>query len=165
MVTGVQTCALPISQNTTAILELLRDLNQRLGLTILLITHEMNVVKQICDRVAVLEDGRISEQGTVSELVSRPESLLAKALFPPIDAPVMTPGATSVTITFVGEVADQPVLAELVRRFAVDVNILGGSIQNVGGHRIGQLRVELSGAQVGQALAYLHDLGLRVEAH
>ena len=152
-------------QNTAAILDLLRDLNRRLGLTILLITHEMNVVKQICDRAAVLEDGKITEEGPVSELAARPESLLARALFPPLDAPALPPGAVCVTISFVGTAADQPVLAGLVRKFDVDVNILGGSIQTVGGRRVGQLQVELSGAQSAAALAYLRELGLRLEVH
>jgi len=152
-------------QNTTAILDLLRDLNRRLGLTILLITHEMSVVKHICDQVAVIEAGRIVEQGRVGDLVAQPESRLAQALFPPGDAPVLRPGVTSVTITFVGEVADQPVLASLVRRFNVEVNIMSGSIQNVGGRRVGQLQIELTGTQVGSALAHLRELGLRVEQH
>ncbi|MDD5367755.1 MAG: ATP-binding cassette domain-containing protein [Anaerolineaceae bacterium] len=150
-------------QNTTAILELLRDLNRRLGLTILLITHEMSVVRQICDRVAVLEDGRVVEQGSVGELVAQPESRLAQAIFPQVDIPSILPGATRATIIFVGDVADQPVLASLVRKFAVDVNILGGSIQNIAGRRVGQLQVELSGEQVDPALAYLRELGLSVE--
>ena len=150
-------------QNTAAILELLRDLNHRLGLTILLITHEMNVVKQICDRAAVIEAGRIVEQGTVAELLAQPESLLARSLFPPRIATNVMPGSTCVTITFVGELASQPVLAGLVRRFDVDVNILAGNIESVGGQRVGQLQVELAGAQVDQALAYLREIGLRVE--
>jgi D-methionine transport system ATP-binding protein len=151
-------------QNTHAILELLRDLNRRLGLTILLITHEMNVVRQICDRVAVIADGRIVEQGSVVELVARPGSLLSQAIFPPVEAPLEADGGRNVTITFVGEAAGQPVLASLVRKFDVDVNILGGSIQAIGGQRIGRLQVKLAGAQVDAALAYLHGLGLNVEA-
>jgi D-methionine transport system ATP-binding protein len=152
-------------QNTIAILDLLRDLNRRLGLTILLITHEMNVVKQVCDRVAVLENGLITEQGTVQELVARPDSMLARALFPPIETPKIRAGSTTATITFVGDIADQPILASLVRHFNVDVNILGGSIQSIGGKRVGQLQVEINGAQVELALAYLYDLGLRVEVN
>jgi D-methionine transport system ATP-binding protein len=150
-------------QNTAAILELLHDLNHRLGLTILLITHEMNVVKQICDRAAVIEAGRIIERGTVSEMLAQPESLLARTLFPPRIATAVMPGSTCMTITFVGDLASQPVLAGLVRRFDVDVNILAGNIESVGGQRVGQLQVELAGAQVDQALGYLREIGLRVE--
>lgn len=152
-------------QNTIAILNLLRDLNQRLGLTILLITHEMNVVKQVCRSVAIMEEGRIIEQGTVSRLVSSPGSHLARALLPPLDPPPVSPGTTTAIITFIGALADQPVLSSLVQQFDVEVNILSGSIQNVGGQRVGQLQVGLRGGQVSQALDHLRRLGLRVEVH
>ena len=152
-------------QNTTSILELLHDLNRRLGLTILLITHEMNVVKQICDRVAVIEDGHIVEQGTVKDLVSSPETRLSRAIFPRIEVPQVLPGAVLATITFIGVAADKPVLAGLVRHFNIDVNILGGSIQNIGGNRIGQLQVELLGKQARQAIFYLKSIGLKVEVY
>jgi D-methionine transport system ATP-binding protein len=150
-------------QNTSAILDLLRDLNRRLGLTILLITHEMNVVQRICDRVAVMQAGRIVEQGTVAELVAQPDSFIARALFPPIEAAAAAAGATTAAITFLGEVTDQPVLTTLVRKFDVNVNILGGSIQSIAGRRVGQLQVELAGGQVSAALDYLRGIGLRVE--
>jgi D-methionine transport system ATP-binding protein len=150
-------------QTTISILNLLKDLNQRLGLTILLITHEMNVVKQICDHAAVLSDGRIVEAGSISDLVMDPESRLSRAFFPPNEEIAVTPGATSAAITFIGEAADQPVLAGLVRKFEIDLNILGGSIQMIGGRRIGRLQVELSGAQVSQALNHMKGLGLHVE--
>lgn len=152
-------------QNTTAILDLLKDLNRRLGLTILLITHEMDVVKQICDRVAVLQEGRIVEQGSLFDLVARPGSLLAQSFLSlKAEEPKKT-GVTSAVITFIGQTADQPVLASLVRQFEVEVNILGGSIQTIGQQRIGQLQVEIKGEQTQQALAHLHNMGLRVEVY
>ncbi|MEN6410440.1 MAG: ATP-binding cassette domain-containing protein [Anaerolineaceae bacterium] len=150
-------------QNTTAILDLLRDLNRRLGLTILLITHEMNVVKQICDRAAVLEEGKIIEEGTVGELAARANSMVARALFPAIEPPPVRPGVRVVTITFTGDAADQPILAGLVRQYDLGVNILGGSIQTVGGQRVGKLQVSLEGDQIPAALQYLTRQGLLVE--
>lgn len=150
-------------QTTLSILNLLKDLNQRLGLTILLITHEMDVVKRICDHVAILKDGRIVEEGAIHELIVNPESNLSQAFFPPSEEIPATPGTTSAAITFIGKTADQPVLASLVRKFDIDVNILGGSIQMIGGKRIGRLQVELSGAQVPQALVYLREKGLHME--
>lgn len=152
-------------QTTVSILNLLKDLNRRLGLTILLITHEMNVVKQICDHAAVLSDGRIVEEGSVNDLAVDPESRLSRAFFPPNEETAVTPGAISAAITFIGEAADQPVLAGLIRRFDIDLNILGGSIQMIGGRRIGRLRVELSGAQAAPALNYLKGIGLHVEVN
>ncbi len=150
-------------QTTSAILDLLHDLNRRLGLTILLITHEMNVVRHICDRVAILEDGKIVEQGRVEELAAQFGSRLSQAIFPHNDIPSILPGATLVTIIFVGEAADQPVLTQLIRNFSVDVNILGGSIQTIAGQRVGQLQVEIAGSQVEPALSFLRANGLRVE--
>lgn len=150
-------------QTTISILNLLKDLNRRLGLTILLITHEMEVVKQICDHVAILEEGRIVEEGAIDGLIVDPDSRLSRAFFPPGEETVVTPGATAAAITFVGEAADQPVLASLVRKFDINVNILSGRIQVIGGKRIGRLQVELSGAQVPQALSHLRQSGLRVE--
>lgn len=153
------------TQNTVAILDLLHDLNRRLGLTILLITHEMNVIKQICDRVAVLQAGQIVEHGSVYDLAANPESFISKALFPPVDPPAASSNSTVTTITFFGEAASRPVLASLVRQFDVDVNILSGSIQHIGNQSLGRLQVELSGNQVDLALNHLNGLGLNVEIH
>lgn len=149
--------------NTQSILALLKDLNARLGLTILLITHEMEVVKQICDHVAILEDGRVVEQGSISDLIADPGSLLSQAFFPPIEEAHTSTDATWAAITFIGESADEPMLTSLVRKFNVDVNILGGSIQSIGGQRVGQLQVELKGEQTPEAIAHLRGQGLRVE--
>ncbi|HEX2914824.1 MAG TPA: ATP-binding cassette domain-containing protein [Chloroflexia bacterium] len=150
-------------QTTRSILELLRDLNRRMGLTIMLITHEMSVVRQICQKVAVLNAGKLVEQGPVLDLAAQPGSLLSREFFPHFNGHVPQAGAAIATITFTGDVADQPVITTLARRFDVDANILSGSIEKVGERRIGQLQVELMGQQIGPALAYIQELGLRVE--
>lgn len=150
-------------QTTISILNLLKDLNRQLGLTILLITHEMVVVKEICDHVAVLENGRVVEQGELHDLVAKPGSQLSRSFFPLLEGTPVLPGATQVIITFIGNTADKPILASLVRKFNVDVNIVGGSIQNIGGERMGQLQVEIMGEQTGLALGYLRSIGLQVE--
>ncbi len=150
-------------QSTLSILALLKQLNQELGLTILLITHQMEVVKQICDHVALLESGICVEQGALTDLIANPTSKLSKAFFPRIQEQAAREGAVSAIITFLGREADEPVLASLVRSYNVDVNILGGSIQTIAGKRIGQLQVELAGAQTDLALKHLRALGLRVE--
>lgn len=150
-------------QTTTSILELLRNLNQRLGLTILLITHEMNVVRQICDRVAVLENGLILEQGRLEDLVRQPDSFIGQALLPNFEKQSISADASTVNLTFVGDLADKPVLAGLVRKFDIDVNIIAGNLQKIGKSRMGKLQVEISGKQTVQALEYLKEIGLRVE--
>ena len=152
-------------QTTTSILHLLRDLNQRMGLTILLITHEMNVVRQICHSVAILEAGKLVEQGRVSDLAARPTSRLAQALFPQsLPRPEDRQGLVA-TLTFSDASADKPIVSDLVRHFALDVNILAGSIETLGGQRIGHLQVELLGEQTEAALTYLTEAGLGVEVY
>ena len=150
-------------QNTSSILDLLKDLNQRLGLTILLITHEMEVVKQICDRVAVLKEGRVLETGKVHHLISNPKSLISQAFFPPFEKIPPNTGTIQTAITFIGPIADQPVLSSLAKKFDLEVNIIGGSIQSISGNRIGRLHVVLGGQQRNEALNYLRGLGLFVE--
>ncbi|MGI5118279.1 methionine ABC transporter ATP-binding protein [Marinactinospora thermotolerans] len=143
---------------TESILELLRDLNRELGLTILLITHEMDVIKRICDSAAIMEQGVFRESGKVLDLLATPGSLLARSLFPlpPADAPGV------VTITYPRQF-DEPLMSELTRRFDVDVNVLGGAVETVSGQSVGRLNVGIQGANRAAALAYLKDKGLLVE--
>jgi D-methionine transport system ATP-binding protein len=142
---------------TQSILALLKRLNRELGLTILLITHEMNVIKSICDSAAIMRDGLIEESGAIPELIARPGSRLTAELFP---LPVPEPG--TVTITFTGQ-ADEPVVSQMVRKFDVDVNILGGVLEEVAGVSAGRLRLRLTGAERAAALTYLSERGLLVE--
>ncbi|MEU3164556.1 ATP-binding cassette domain-containing protein [Streptosporangium sp. NPDC006930] len=142
---------------TQSILALLKRLNRELGLTILLITHEMHVVKSICDSVAIMRDGVVEESGTIPELISRPGSRLAAELFP---LPEPEPG--QVTITFTGQ-AGEPVVSQVVRKFDVDVNILGGALEEVAGLSTGRLRLLVTGDERAAALTYLAGRGLLVE--
>ncbi|MEL7626411.1 MAG: ATP-binding cassette domain-containing protein [Anaerolineaceae bacterium] len=148
---------------TDSILELLADLNRKLGLTILLITHQMEVVKKVCDHVAILENGYLVESGSILELIGDPLSHLSKAFFPPIQEELLDPLATQAAITFLGKAADEPILASMMRKFEVEVNFLGGNIQQIGKYRVGQLQVEFKGPETKEALTYLEDKGLRVE--
>lgn len=151
-------------ETTRSVLALLRDINKRLGLTVLLITHQMEVVKAICDSVAVLERGRLVEQGRVVDLVSRAGTRLHELCYRPFaarDFP-LKPGARLVGLSFVGERATEPVVTTMARRYGVDVNLLEGSLEQVGGARVGRLLFELSGeaAAVEAALGYLRGQGL-----
>ncbi|GAA5051913.1 ATP-binding cassette domain-containing protein [Thermocatellispora tengchongensis] len=144
---------------TQSILALLRRLNAELGLTILLITHEMHVIKSICDSAAIMREGRVLESGRVHDLIARPGSQLTRELFPlPEPAP---PG--SLTVTFPAGQAEEPVLSGLVRKFGVDVNILGGSLEELRGVSVGRLRIRMEGEDTAAALAYLRGRGLLVE--
>jgi D-methionine transport system ATP-binding protein len=150
-------------QTTRSILDLLKDLNQRMGLTILLITHDMGVVKHICDRVAILERGRVVERGGVAELAAKPSSRLAQDFFPRRHGHSPRAGGVVVTLAFSGAAANQPILSRVMRQFDVDVNILNGSIETIGRESVGQLQLELSGAEINPALDYLHSLDVELE--
>ncbi|HEY9639448.1 MAG TPA: ATP-binding cassette domain-containing protein [Coleofasciculaceae cyanobacterium] len=152
-------------QTTRSILDLLKDLNQRIGLTIVLITHDMGVVKHICDRVAILEQGKVIEQGSVLHLAAQPKSRLAQDLFPRSNRHKAQSEGVVATIAFKGETANQPFLSHLVRQFDVDVNILNGSVETIGGRSVGQFQLEVSGAETRPALDYLHQQGLEVEVN
>ena len=151
-------------ETTRSILELLRRINAELGLTVLLITHEMDVVKSICDSAALLERGRIAEQGRLVELISTPGSRLARDLFP-LGAVTAHPGATVIDITFSGGSADRPVISQLARDHGLDVSILGAAIETIAGNQAGRTRLELPGtAEVNaRAIADLRGQGLLVE--
>ncbi|MEU3016095.1 MULTISPECIES: ATP-binding cassette domain-containing protein [unclassified Nocardiopsis] len=143
---------------TDSILSLLRRLRDELGLTILLITHEMDVIKRICDSAAIMEDGRFLESGRVLDLIGTPGSLLARSLFPLPD----NGGPQSVVITYPRSF-DEPFMSELTRRFDVDVNILGGGVEQVAGQSVGRLSVDMRGERRADALRYLSEHGLLVE--
>ncbi|MBE3575801.1 MAG: methionine ABC transporter ATP-binding protein [Firmicutes bacterium] len=163
-------------QTTRSILRLLAEINQRLGLTILLITHEMAVIKEICDRVAVIENGRILESGSVLEVFTQPQAATTQAFvssatsaeIPPdiLERPANGHGAqVLVRVTFLGRDAGEPHLSRMVRRFDVDANILYGQIDHIGRTPYGTLVVEVTGSQdaVEAALGHLAQGGLQVE--
>ena len=143
---------------TESILSLLRSLRDELGLTILLITHEMDVIKRICDSAAIMENGEFRESGRVLDLIGTPGSLLARSLFPLPD----NGGPETVVITYPRSF-DEPFMSELTRRFDVDVNILGGGVEQVAGQSVGRLSVDMRGSRRAEALTYLSEHGLLVE--
>ncbi|SCG05412.1 D-methionine transport system ATP-binding protein [Streptomyces sp. MnatMP-M17] len=151
-------------ETTRSILELLRDLNQQLGLTVLLITHEMEVVKTICDSAALMQKGRIVESGTVGELLATPGSQLAQELFPVGGAP-SGPGRTVIDVTFQGEAATRPVISQLSRTYNIDISILGASMDTVAGRQIGRMRIELPGGYEENVvpIGFLREQGLQAE--
>ncbi|MFF0435838.1 methionine ABC transporter ATP-binding protein [Streptomyces sp. NPDC004327] len=151
-------------ETTRSILQLLRDLNQQLGLTVLLITHEMDVVKTICDSAALMQKGRIVESGTVGELLATPGSQLAAELFP-VGGAATGPDHTVVDVTFQGETATQPVISQLSRTYNIDISILGAAMDTVGGRQIGRMRIELPGRYEDNVVpvGFLREQGLQVE--
>ncbi|WEV24487.1 ATP-binding cassette domain-containing protein [Streptomyces sp. 71268] len=151
-------------ETTRSILQLLRDLNQQLGLTVLLITHEMDVVKTVCDSAALMKGGRVVETGTVSELLATPGSELARELFP-VGGDATGAGRTVVDVTFLGEATSQPVISQLARTYNIDISILGAAMDTIGGRQVGRMRIELPGSFEENVvpIGFLREQGLHVE--
>ncbi|KOU42634.1 methionine ABC transporter ATP-binding protein [Streptomyces sp. WM4235] len=151
-------------ETTRSILQLLRDLNRQLGLTVLLITHEMDVVKAVCDSAALMKNGRVIESGTVSELLATPGSELATELFP-VSGAATGPDRTVVDVTFHGEAATRPVISQLSRTYNIDISILGAAMDTVGGKQIGRMRIELPGRYEDNVVpvGFLREQGLQID--
>jgi D-methionine transport system ATP-binding protein len=131
---------------TRSILELLERLNKRLGVTIVVITHEMRVVEQICDRVAVMADGKIEEIGAVRDVFLQPKSDTARKLIDPeasAGSDNNTLGIDTIRIAFTGEETGAPVISDMTVKCGLMVNILGANAENIGGKTFGQMLIEL----------------------
>lgn len=134
-----------LDPNTTrSILELLREINKSLGVTIVVITHEMKVIDQICDRVAVIDHSRIAEEGKVSEVFTNPRSQIARDLIIPKERTVLdTTGGRRLRLTFEGDYSNAPVISEMVLECQAPVNILFADTKEFEGVIHGQMIIEL----------------------
>lgn len=165
-------------QTTHSILKLLRDLNQQLGLTIILITHEIQVVKEICDSVAIIENGRIVESGPLVQLFANPQTDTAREFIRtatndkiPENLQELIRSQTGLgtgkllRIFFRGETAKEPIISSLIRRFKLDVNILYANLDFIHDTPFGSLIVGLTGNEdeVPAAIAFLQEQGCRIE--
>ena len=127
---------------TEQILDLIKQINERTGVTVVLITHEAEVVRRICDSAVLMEDGRVVERGHLLQIMADPTSKLA-ALLLRVNPAEPTVGRV-LTLSFAHDDADQPLLSHLTRDLNIDVTILGGTIEHVAGHKVGRLRVALT---------------------
>jgi D-methionine transport system ATP-binding protein len=159
-------------KTTQEILTLLRDLNQKLGVTIVLITHEMDVIKHICHQVAVLENGVIIESGPVAQVFAEPkhpttQKFLQNTVHEIPDHFYKQPSPTHmlVRLSFKGESAGKPVISQMIREFNVDANILLGWIDNLQTNIVGTLVIEIQGKEenLQKALTYLHSNKIHCE--
>ena len=129
---------------TRSILELLKEINEKLNVTIVVITHEMKVVEQICNRVAVMSDGRIEEIGTVKDVFINPKSETARRLILPDKEISETESEGDVLrIVFDGQSSNEPIISALSVKCNVMINILGANTENIGGRAFGQMLIEL----------------------
>ena len=127
---------------TQSILSLLKDINRRLGITIILITHEMAVIRQICDRVTILDDGRIAEEGTVDEVFMHTKSEAGRRLFGAApQTPDEEPSGPAIRLVFDGSSVDRPIIAGIVKQLGIMINILSADMKQIGGKTYGQMLI------------------------
>ncbi|WP_194091635.1 methionine ABC transporter ATP-binding protein MetN [Vibrio hibernica] len=163
---------------TKSILKLLKTINQKLNLTILIITHEMDVVKNICDKVAIIGGGLLVEQGLVSDIFAHPKTKLAQDFIrSTLDLSIpddykarlhttqIEGSAPLIRLEFTGASIDIPAVSQLSRQFSVDVSILNADIAYTGGVRFGLMVAEFFGdkTQVEQSVTFLKEHNIKVE--
>ncbi|NCB34838.1 MAG: ATP-binding cassette domain-containing protein [Clostridiales bacterium] len=129
---------------TQAILNLLKDINRRLGITVILITHEMAVIRQICDRVTILDGGRIAEEGTVDEVFMHTKSEAGRRLFGNApQVPEEEPQGPAIRLVFDGSSVDRPIIATAVKELGIMINILSADMKQIGGKTYGQMLIRM----------------------
>ncbi|WP_282926023.1 methionine ABC transporter ATP-binding protein [Helcococcus kunzii] len=164
-------------QTTTQILKLLKELNQKLGLTIVIITHEMHVIKNICDRVAVMENGKIVEIGEVFDIFSNANSSISQEFVNSIsnqnkiinlikqDRTLFGAGMDDeiLHLDFVGSNTKDSIISNVSRKFNIDCNIIFGDVDVIKNKILGRMIVSLKGENIQEAKTYLTTQGIKWE--
>ena len=165
-------------QTTRSILKLLVELNEKLKLTIVVITHQMSVIKDICDRVAVMQDGVVVEEGRVTDIFSAPEKPITKNFiemasnlgnFLEILAENEVPGLSESDavwfLSFKGSAAGEPFMSQLLKKFGIETNILYANVDFIKGDVLGTLAVAVDrrGENLQAAREFLVSRGIRIQ--
>ena len=156
-----------LDPNTTnSILDLLKQINESLGVTIVIITHEMKIVQKICHKVAIVDDGNLVETGDVHEVFLHPQSRITKNLIQPSEEVLAeVKGGKIYRLSFDGQESREPVVAQLVLKCQAAVNIWGASTENIGGKVFGQMLVEVPDEEflIERVEEYLKEVGVSYE--
>ncbi|MFF3101083.1 methionine ABC transporter ATP-binding protein [Viridibacillus arvi] len=158
-------------KTTVSILRLLKKINRELNITIILITHEMDVVKEICDRMVIMQDGRVIEEGEVYDVFANPVEPLTQEFISSVVSfelpPTILKGVTGkiVKVLFKGDVAGDGVISDMIQSFEVRGNFLHGTIEYIQEKPLGIFLMELQGQpdNVGRAISYMEGRGAFVE--
>ncbi|MCL6458270.1 MAG: ATP-binding cassette domain-containing protein [Gorillibacterium sp.] len=162
-------------QTTRSILQLLRKINAEYNITIMIITHEMTVIQEICNRVAVMEDGEIIEQGTVLEVFGSPQhpttrNFVRTVIHDSIPDSVQRTlegegGQQLFKLEFIGQIASVPIINSLIRQFDLSVNILFATMTEIQATALGSMIIQLKGETVivRQAVAFMEEQGVLVK--
>lgn len=157
-------------KTTKSILDLLKNIQKKLGLTIVLITHQMEVIRSVCNRAAIMDKGSVIEEGTVEEIFSNPKTDIAKEFVSHLIHEeeeevqlVRSAGKKLIKLSYLGESSKAPIISNLVKEFGVDVSIIAGSIDKLVTTNVGHLILELSGDKQDKSIEWLKKQGLGVE--
>ena len=146
---------------TASILSLLKDLNQKLGVTVVVITHQMSVIEEICTKVAILDGGSIAEEGEVTDIFSNPKTDAARRLVYPggVSENLLSSSSRTIRVAFNGGTAYQPLIASLAIDCGVKVNILGADTRNIDGKAFGSMLLGLpeDENEAAKALSYIRS--------
>ena len=149
---------------TESILSLIKDINRKMGITVIVITHQMSVVEEICNKVSILDHGNVVEEGAVSEVFSHPKSEAAKRLVFPdgvADTLPIKEGEHHIRVVFNGaDAANTPLIAKLAMETHIAANILGANTKSIEGKAYGNMLLGISGDEntLQQAIAYLQKI-------
>lgn len=150
---------------TQSILSLLQEINRDMGITVVLITHEMAVIRQICNKVAILDGGKMVEEGTVDDVFMHTKSAAGRRLFGILPEQEEIPRQSAIRIVFDANAAGQPMISKLIKDMDMDVNILSADIRQLNGKSYGQMMIARpeDPVDVKRILDYLRKEGLTVE--
>lgn len=145
-------------KTTKSILTLIREIKEKFGLTVVMITHQMEVVKEICNKVAIMSDGEIVEEGGIHNIFTEPKTKIAKELISDIQDEVefdyfKNKGKYIINVKFLGTATQEPIISRVIKEYGIDVSILGGSIDKLSTMKVGHLFLELSGSIEAQERA------------
>ena len=150
---------------TQSILSLLQKINQEMGITVVLITHEMAVIRQICTRVAILDGGKLVEEGSVDDVFMHTKSAAGRRLFGILPEQEEIPQQAALRIVFDASAAGQPMISKLIKDMDMDINILSADIRQLNGKSFGQMMIARPDGPVDvkRVMDYLRNEGLTVE--
>lgn len=159
-------------KTTKSILSLVKKIREEFNLTVVLITHQMEVIKEICNRVAIIEAGKIIELNTVEEIFARPQTNTAKSFISHISKSneeeiiyPKIPDSTVVRLSYLGDSAKKPIISNLIKKFNIDINILSGNINELQSTSVGNLLIQISGdsIEVEKAFDWLKNQNIDLE--
>ncbi len=159
-------------KTTNSILDLLQDINKKFGITVILITHQMEVIRKICNKTAIMSNGEVIEVGKTKDIFLNPKSKIAKEfvshIIPDEEIIIETQkeiGKKIIKLYFEGVEADKSYITEIIKKYNLDVNILSGTIDILKDSKVGHLLIEITGDEhnTNESIAWLEENKIKVE--